>query len=43
MNSNALLITGEAEREIIKEYNYREEFFSSGIFRNTEQYEIKSY
>jgi chemotaxis methyl-accepting protein methylase len=33
LNSNALLITGEAEREIVKGNNYREEFFSSGIFK----------
>ena len=34
LNPNAWLITGEAEREILKENNYREEFLSSGIFRN---------
>ena len=33
LNSNALLITGEAERDIVKDNNYREEFFSSGIFK----------
>ena len=39
LNSNAWLITGEAEREIVKENNYREEFFSTGIFRNIKSYE----
>ncbi len=43
LNSNAWLITGEAEREIVKENNYTEEFFSSGIFRNFKPYENKSH
>jgi chemotaxis protein methyltransferase CheR len=43
LNSNALLITGEAEREIVKENNYREEYFSSGIFRKIQPNEIKSH
>ena len=40
LNSDAFLVTGEAEREIVKENNYREEYFSSGIFRNIGPNEI---
>ncbi len=43
LNPNAWLITGEAERGIVKENNYREEFFSSGIFRNIKPNENKSH
>ena len=41
LNPDAWLITGEAERGIVSENNYREEFFSSGIFRKLKSYENK--
>ena len=42
LNPDAWLITGEAERGIVRENNYREEFFSSGIFKKIKSYENNS-